>query len=50
MRFVAGDVAPAHAQMVQAARGQNVWLVGGGELVGQFAELSYTLRAGAPGP
>lgn len=94
VRFVAGDVAPVHAQMVHAARGQNVWLVGGGELVGQFAdadllddivvqlapvtlgggapllprrltglrlesvqdvggtfaELSYTLRAGAPGP
>jgi dihydrofolate reductase len=25
-----------HAQMVEAAGGKNVWLVGGGDLVGQF--------------
>jgi dihydrofolate reductase len=36
IRFVAGDVAPVHAEMVQAAAGRNVWLVGGGDLVGQF--------------
>ena len=36
IRFVSGDVAPAHAQMVEAAGGKNVWLVGGGDLVGQF--------------
>ena len=36
IRFVSGDVAPVHAEMVQAAAGKNVWLVGGGDLVGQF--------------
>jgi len=36
LRFVAGDVAPVHAAMVEAAAGKNVWLVGGGDLVGQF--------------
>lgn len=36
IRFVSGDVAPVHAEMVAAATGKNVWLVGGGELVGQF--------------
>jgi len=36
IRFVSGDVAPVHAEMVAAAGGKNVWLVGGGDLVGQF--------------
>ncbi|HLV27330.1 MAG TPA: dihydrofolate reductase family protein [Gemmatimonadales bacterium] len=36
IRFVRGDVRPVHAEMVAAAGGRNVWLVGGGELVGQF--------------
>ena len=36
IRFVSGDVAPFHAEMVEAAAGKNVWLVGGGDLVGQF--------------
>lgn len=36
VRFVQGDVAPVHVDMVAAADGQNVWLVGGGDLVGQF--------------
>jgi dihydrofolate reductase len=36
IRLVAGDVAPVHVDMVQAAAGKNVWLVGGGDLVGQF--------------
>lgn len=36
IRFVTGDVAPVHAEMIQAAAGKNVWLVGGGDLVGQF--------------
>ena len=36
IRFVSGDVAPIHNEMVQAADGKNVWLVGGGDLVGQF--------------
>ena|SRR5690606_12040700 len=36
VRFVRGDVRPVHEQMVAAAGGKGVWLVGGGELVGQF--------------
>lgn len=59
IRFVAGDVAPVHAEMVAAAGGRNVWLIGGGELVGQFADVGLldeiiagvtpvTLGAGAP--
>jgi dihydrofolate reductase len=36
IRFVRGDVRPVHAEMAAAADGRNVWLVGGGELVGQF--------------
>ena len=38
IRFVEGDVAPVHAELVAAAEGKNVWLVGGGELVGAFAD------------
>ena len=38
LSFVGGDVAAVHAQMTQAAQGQNIWLVGGGDLVGQFAD------------
>jgi dihydrofolate reductase len=38
IRFARGDVAPVHAEMVDAAGGKNVWVVGGGDLVGQFAE------------
>jgi dihydrofolate reductase len=36
IRFVQGDVRPVHEQMRVAAQGRNVWVVGGGELVGQF--------------
>lgn len=38
LRFVSGDVAPVHDAMLAAAAGANVWLVGGGELVGRFAD------------
>jgi dihydrofolate reductase len=38
LRFVRGDVAPVHRDMVEAADGKNVWIRGGGELVGQFAD------------
>ena len=36
VRFVAGDVRPVHAAMRAAAGGGNAWIVGGGELAGQF--------------
>jgi dihydrofolate reductase len=36
--FVQGDVAPVHAQMREAASDKNIWLIGGGDLVGQFAD------------
>lgn len=36
VRFVSGDVRPVHRQMVEAADGKNIWIVGGGELAGQF--------------
>ena len=36
IHFVQGDVASVHDDMVKAADGKNVWLVGGGDLVGQF--------------
>jgi len=38
LHFVQGGVGPVHEQMVEAAGASNVWLVGGGELVGQFAD------------
>ncbi len=59
LHFVRGDVRPVHAQMSEAAQGKNIWLVGGGELVGQFYDSglldeiivqvgSVTLGAGKP--
>jgi dihydrofolate reductase len=36
--FVRGDVRPVHEQMTAAAGDKDIWLVGGGELVGQFAD------------
>jgi dihydrofolate reductase len=59
VQFVQGDVAPAHEEMTQAANDKNIWLVGGGDLVGQFADhglldeilvrvAPVTLGAGAP--
>lgn len=38
IRFVEGDVRPVHEDLVAAAGEKNVWLVGGGELVGRFAD------------
>jgi dihydrofolate reductase len=36
IRFVNGDVRQAHAEMRAAAGGRNLWIVGGGDLAGQF--------------
>ena len=36
LRFVRGDVRPVHRELVAAAGGRHVWIVGGGELAGQF--------------
>lgn len=38
LRFVSGDVGVVHDEMVAAADGRDVWIVGGGELVGAFAD------------
>jgi dihydrofolate reductase len=49
--FVSGDVRPVHEQMTAAAGGKNLWLVGGGELVGQFVDnglLTEIILAIAP--
>jgi dihydrofolate reductase len=35
-RFVQGDVQPVHAEMSAAAGSKNIWIVGGGDLAGQF--------------
>jgi len=59
IEFTSGDVASVHAEMVAAADGRNVWIVGGGDLAGQFADAGLldevivmiapvTLGAGAP--
>jgi dihydrofolate reductase len=57
--FTSGDVASVHEEMTRAAGGRNVWIVGGGDLVGQFADAGLldevivqlapvTLGGGAP--
>ena len=61
IRFVRGDVRPVHQAMQAAVQGtgRNIWLVGGGELVGQFYDAgllddiivqvgSVTLGSGHP--
>ncbi|WP_111415054.1 dihydrofolate reductase family protein [Billgrantia lactosivorans] len=59
IRFVQGGVAPVHAEMVRAAGGKNLWIVGGGDLAGQFHDAglldeilvqvgSVTLGSGKP--
>ena len=57
--FTSADVASVHEEMVSAAAGRNVWIVGGGDLAGQFADAGLldevlvliapvTLGGGAP--
>ena len=36
IRFVRGDVRTAHEHMAAAAGGKNIWIVGAGDLAGQF--------------
>lgn len=59
IRFVRGDVRRVHAAMQDAAGEKNLWIVGGGDLVGQFHDAglldeiivqvgSVTLGAGKP--
>lgn len=36
VRFVRGDVRPVHEAMRREAAGKDVWVVGGGDLAGQF--------------
>lgn len=59
VRFVRGPVAARHAEMLAAAGSRGVWVVGGGDLAGQFADAGLldelwvqyapvVLGAGAP--
>jgi dihydrofolate reductase len=59
IEFTSAGVRAVHRDMIAAAGGRNVWIVGGGDLAGQFAEASLldevivsiapvTLGAGAP--
>jgi dihydrofolate reductase len=59
VRLTQAGVREVHAQMTEAAAGRDLWIVGGGDLAGQFADaglldevwLQYapvTLGAGAP--
>jgi dihydrofolate reductase len=59
IHFCSGDVKQVHADMCAAAKGKNIWIVGGGDLAGQFHDAglldeliiqigSATLGAGKP--
>jgi dihydrofolate reductase len=38
IQFTSADVAAVHEEMVAAAGDRNVWIAGGGDLAGQFAD------------
>jgi dihydrofolate reductase len=59
IRFVRGDVLPVYEAMREATNGKNIWIVGGGDLAGQFYDRGLldeiivqitpvTLGSGAP--
>ena len=59
IEFTSHEIATVHERMVAAAAGRNVWVVGGGDLAGQFADAGLldevivyiapvTLGAGKP--
>jgi dihydrofolate reductase len=59
IQFTSADVRAVHEDMVAAADGRDVWIVGGGDLAGQFADAGLldevlvsiapvTLGGGAP--
>ncbi len=59
LHFVSGDVEQVHKRMAEAAGARNIWVVGGGDLAGQFADAGLldeiiagvapvTLGGGAP--
>ena len=59
IEFTSGEISAVHKEMVVSAGDQNLWIVGGGDLAGQFAEAGLldevivsiapvTLGAGAP--
>jgi dihydrofolate reductase len=39
VHFVSGDVAAVYDELVAAAGGSDVWVLGGGDLVGQFDDV-----------
>lgn len=59
LRFVSGAVRDVYPELVRAAAGRDIWVVGGGDLAGQFLDADLldelqisvapvTLAAGAP--
>jgi dihydrofolate reductase len=59
IEFTSADVSAVHEEMAKAAGDRNVWIVGGGDLAGQFADAGLldevivsiapvTLGGGAP--
>jgi dihydrofolate reductase len=59
LRFARGEVRSVHDEMIAAARRKDPWIVGGGDLAGQFADAGLldetiiyiapiTLGGGAP--